>query len=200
MLALAGAEVNLPKLRQFCKSTSAIAKTPADWLQCTAADLPQRKLQLRDRRIESVIALNPLIGSLFGNAGLSQVETPVLLLASTEDTVTPLLDHQLRPFSQLHAPKYLLTAIGATHLSITDAGNWNKNSNLQEQQGEETKPLRQLLQAVSLAFIKQLTPEAKTYQPFLTSAYAESLSTPSLPLRLNTKLPASITTLIQDEG
>ena len=42
------------------------------------------------------------------------------------------------------------------------------------------QPLRRLLQGVSLAFIKQASPEAKTYAPFLTSAYAQSLSTPEL--------------------
>jgi predicted dienelactone hydrolase len=200
-LALAGAEVNLSLLRQFCKNANAIAIAPADWLQCAAADLPQRKFHLRDRRVKSAIALNPVVGHIFGKTGLSQVATPVLLLASTEDTITPLLDHQLRPFTQLRSPKYLLTAIGGTHLSISDAVNLPnaaRNSTfVKERRGEATKSLRQLLQGVSLAFIKQLTPEAKIYTPFLTSTYAESLSTPALPLRLNTELPASITSLIR---
>lgn len=64
---------------------------------------------------------------------------------------------------------------------------------VKERRGEETKSLRQLTSGVSLAFIKQLTLEAKTYEPFLTPAYAQSLSTPELPLRLNTELPATIT-------
>ena len=63
---------------------------------------------------------------------------------------------------------------------------------VKERQGEETKFLRELTQSVSLAFIKQLTPEAQIYQPFLTPAYAESFSTPQLPLRLISELPTSI--------
>jgi predicted dienelactone hydrolase len=196
-LALAGAEVNISELRQFCKSSTAIRRAPADWLQCAAADLPDRKLKLRDQRVKSAIAFNPIIGNLFGKTGLTQVATPVLLLAGTEDAITPVLNHQLRPFSQLPSPKYLLTAIGGTHLSISDAVNLSSNftnSNLvKERRGEETKSLRQLIQGVSLAFIKQLTPEARIYEPFLTPAYAESLSTPVLPLRFSTELPASIT-------
>ncbi|MCY7274725.1 MAG: dienelactone hydrolase, partial [Phormidesmis sp. CAN_BIN44] len=52
-----------------------------------------------------------------------------------------------------------------------------------------------LLQGVSLAFIEQTTSDAKTYAPFLTSAYAQSLSTSDLPLRLNDQLPADLTRL-----
>lgn len=195
-LALAGAEVNLEQLRQFCNRSSAIGQAPGDWLECAAADLPDRKLQMRDRRVVSAIALNPLVGHLFGKTGLTQVATPILLLAGTEDAVTPALNHQLRPFTQLRGSKYLLTAIGGTHLSISDPANLASSATnstvVKERRGEETKSLRHLVQGVSLAFIKQTTPEAKTYEPFLTPAYAQSLSTRELPLRLNTELPASI--------
>jgi predicted dienelactone hydrolase len=195
--------VNLEELRQFCKGSTPIGQAPGDWLQCAAADLPQRKLQLRDQRVKSVIAFNPLVGKLFGN-GLTQVTIPVLLLAGTEDTITPALDNQLRPFTQLRSPKYLLTAIGGTHLSISDPANITSTNNQstfdKERQGEEAKYLRQLVQGVSLAFIKQLTPEAKTYEPFLTPAYAQSFSKSQLPLRLNTELPASITPWVEVVG
>ena len=200
-LALAGAELNLEELRQFCKGSIVFRQAPGDWLQCAAADLPDRKLQLRDKRVKSAIALNPLIGNLFGKTGLTQVTTPVLLLGGTEDAVTPLINNQLRPFTQLGGSKYLLTAIGGTHLSIGDSVNLSGQATastiVKERRGEETKSLRQLISGVSLAFIKQLTPEAKNYEPFLTPAYAQSLSTPELPLRLNTELPASITPLIE---
>lgn len=200
-LALAGAEVNPAELRQFCKGSIAIAQAPSDWLQCVAADLPDAKVQLRDQRVASAIALNPLVGHLFGKNGLTQVATPVLILAGTEDAVTPLINNQLRPFTQLPGPKYLLTAIGGTHLSVSDPANLGSKATattvVKERRAEETKSLRQLTSGVSLAFIKQLTPEAKTYKPFLTPAYAQSLSTPELPLRLNTELPASITPWIE---
>lgn len=200
VLALAGAELNLDDLRQFCKGSSAIGQAPGDWLQCAAADLPERTLKLRDQRIKNAIAFNPLVGQLFGKTGMAQVATPVLMLAGTEDTITPALNNQLQPFNQLRSSKYLLTAIGGTHLSIGDPGNLGITSNqssVKERRGEETKPLRQLVQGVSLAFIEQLTSKAKTYQPFLTPAYAQSFSKPELPLRLNTQLPASITSLVE---
>lgn len=198
-LAVAGGELNVEQLRQSCKNTSALAQAPADWLQCAAATLPDKKIQLQDRRVKSAIALNPVIGNLFGNNGLAQVTTPTLILASSDDDVTPIINHQLRPFEQLRNPKYLVTAIGATHLSVGNPGSSSEfNSSTQERRGAQVQPLRQLISGVSLAFIEQLTPAAKTYAPFLTSTYAQSLSTPQLALRLNTQLPANIASSVEE--
>jgi len=215
-LALAGAEVDLVELRRFCKSVTSIGKAPSDLFECAAADLPERRLQLKDKRIAQVIALNPLAGHIFGktvltqgSAGggssgfleLAQVTTPTLILAGTEDALTPLVNNQLQPFTQLGGIKYLLTAIGGTHLSVGDPaylnGTVNQRTLVKERLGAETQSLRYLVRGVSLAFIEQLTPAAKTYAPFLTPAYAQSLSTPQLPLRLNTELPASVTRWIE---
>ncbi|NMG07762.1 alpha/beta hydrolase [Brasilonema sp. UFV-L1] len=193
-LALVGAEINLEQLRQFCKDSLNIGEAPGDWLQCSATSLRERKLKVKDERVRSAIALNPLVGKLFGKKGLTQVTKPVLVLSGTEDALTPALKHQIEPFTQLGGEKYLLTAIGGTHLSISDPIHPESAATtiVKERRGEETKSLRQLTKGVSLAFIKQLTPEAKIYQPFLTPAYAQSLSTPELPLRLTSELPASI--------
>lgn len=88
-LALAGAEVNPSELRQSCKDSLGVGQAPGDWLQCAAANLPDRELKLRDQQVKNIIALNPLVGQLFGKTGLTQVETPVLMLAGTEDALTP---------------------------------------------------------------------------------------------------------------
>lgn len=193
-LAVAGGELNLQQLRQACKTANPLAQAPADWLQCSAANLIDSKLELQDKRVKNAIALNPVIGQLFGENGLNKVSVPVLILASTEDAIAPVLNHQLRPFTQLGDRKYLITAIGGTHLSV---GNPNSQAitdttGIKERRGVEAQPLRQLISGVSLAFINQLTPAAKNYQPFLTPAYAQSLSTPDLPLRLSTEIPESV--------
>jgi predicted dienelactone hydrolase len=193
-LALVGGEVNLEELRQFCKDSLNIGEAPGDWLQCSAASLRERRVRVKDERVKSAIALNPLIGNLFGKKGLTQITKPVLVLTGTEDALTPALKHQIEPFTQLRGEKYLLTAIGGTHLSISDPiyPESAATTIVKERRGEETKSLRQLTKGVSLAFIKQLTPEAKIYKLFLTPAYAQSLSTPELPLRFASELPASI--------
>ncbi|AFZ21440.1 alpha/beta hydrolase [Allocoleopsis franciscana] len=200
-LALAGGEINLKELRQFCKNRSPIGRSPADWFQCAATDLPGNQIELRDRRVVQVMALNPMTGRLFGNKGLAQVTVPTLVLTSTEDAIAPSLDHQLRSFSQLGGPKYLISAIGGTHLSITDRANLNEalaqSTLVKEHIGKEADPLRQLLKGVSLAFVKQLTPEAQRYQPFLSPAYAQSLSTPTITLRFSKELPTTMSTWFQ---
>jgi predicted dienelactone hydrolase len=200
-LALAGGELNLKELKQFCKNRSPIGRSPADWFQCAAADLKGDRIELRDRRVVQVMALNPMTGRLFGNRGLTSVSVPTLILTSTEDAIAPSLDHQLRSFSQLSGPKYLLSAIGGTHLSITDRANLNealaRSTLVKEHIGKEADPLRQLLRGVSLAFVKQLTPEAQRYQPFLSAAYAQSLSTPTMALRFSKELPPTMATWFQ---
>ena len=196
-LALAGAELRIDQLREFCRTSGLLNRVPADWLQCAASELPQNRVSLRDPRVVQAIALNPAIGQIFGKSGLKSVTTPTLILTSTDDTLAPAFSQQLQPFLQLPTPKYLLTAIGTTHLSVSDPGNFSgaiaQGTLVKERRGQEVEPLRRLLQGVSLAFIKQTTAEAQIYQPFLSPEYARSLSKPDLPLRLNTELPANLT-------
>ncbi|MEL7245245.1 MAG: alpha/beta hydrolase [Cyanobacteria bacterium J06629_18] len=193
-LAVAGGEVNIEQLRRFCRKSLNMTSAPGDWLQCAAASLPEKKIQLQDQRIKSAIALNPMIGKLFGERGLGKINKPVLILSGTDDSLTPALTHQIQPFNQLGREKYLLTAIGGTHLSISE-GSLPINAAtkiIKERRGTQARPLRELVQGVSVAFVKQLSPEAKKYQPYLTPAYAQPFSTPQIKLRLNTELPASI--------
>jgi predicted dienelactone hydrolase len=194
-LTLAGAEFDLESLRATCKAIDPIGRDLADWTLCNATVLPGRYHRIRDRRIAQVIAINPVVGDLFGSLGLSNVETPVLMISSTEDVISPAITNHLEPFRKLPTPKYLLTAIGATHLSFNDLENVQGNKRfrvVQENVGRQNKTLQQLLRGVSLAFTQQLTSEAEKYRPFLTPAYAQSLSTESMPLRLNGDLPQSI--------
>ncbi|MDJ0707794.1 MAG: alpha/beta hydrolase [Leptolyngbyaceae cyanobacterium MO_188.B28] len=200
-LALAGAKLDIRNLEDFCNDILPVGLSPADWLQCAAVDLPDQIVDLRDPRIVQVAAMNPIIGELFGDAGLSQINIPTLMLASTHDAVTPTIDQQLRPFTQLMLPKYLIAVIGGTHLSVGDPANLNPALDeipfMPELRGEVTANLRQFLQGVILSFVKQQTSEAATYAPFLTATYAQSFSTPDLPLRFSTDLPGSITSWLR---
>ena len=193
-LAIVGGELNIQQLRQFCNNSLNIASAPADWLKCSAASLPQKKLQLQDSRVKSAIAFNPMVGKLFGSRGLSKINRPVLMLTGTSDALTPALTHQIQPFNQLGGQKYLLTAIGGTHLSISEGGFPVNSATaiIRERRGVEARRLRELVKGVSVAFVKQLAPDAKNYQHVLTSAYAQSFSTPQIKLRLNSDLPRTI--------
>lgn len=195
-LALAGADLDTRDLQQFCENILPVGLTPADWLQCAALDLPVQVADLSDARISQLIVMNPLTGELFGQAGLSQVKIPTLVLASSRDGVTPISTQQLLPFEQLSGPKYLIALIGGTHLSVGDPQNLNPELSrfpfMPELPGDATARLREFLQGVSLSFILQQTSDADTYAGFLTPAYAQAYSTPDLPLRLSQELPASV--------
>jgi len=194
-LALAGVPLDLKQLRAYCQSLNLLGRSPADWLQCAAANLPESQLSFKDSRVVQVMAFNPIIGQIFGD-NLQQLKIPTLILASTEDGITPVIAHQLKPFAQISGEKYLVTAVGATHLSVTNLKNLQmglgSNTLVKEILGEETQSLRQTAQALSLAFISQLTPQAAEYRPFLTPGYIQSLSSPTIKLRLNTQLPLSV--------
>ncbi len=191
-LALAGAKLDLKQLRQFCQSSEPVGLTAADWLQCTASDLPDNVPVLQDQRVVRVIALNPVIGRLFNSQSLANLKIPTLMLSGTGDTITPAVSQQLLPFTQLGGEKYLLTAVGGTHLSVGDPTNLNQALTeslfVRERPGEETEALRHLLKGVTLAFVQQMTPNAERYKPFLSADYVQSFSSPTLQLRFNTRL------------
>ncbi|MGJ3249728.1 MAG: alpha/beta hydrolase [Elainellaceae cyanobacterium] len=196
-LALAGATLDIASLQQFCNERSLVELSPADWLQCTATDLSPNQPSFRDSRVSRVIALNPVMGRIFGESGLSMMSTPAIILSATEDSITPAVSQQLLPFSQLTNPdQLLLTAIGGTHLSAGDPANLNyaltQSLFLRERRRDETDGLRQMLQGISLAFVKQDTPEADLYASFLTPDYVQAWSTDSIKLRLNSDVPPQL--------
>jgi predicted dienelactone hydrolase len=192
-LTLAGANLSLKHLQEFCADPTPVVFSPADLLQCNAADLKETPASLRDPRVKQAIVLNPLMGRLFDQKSLAQVAIPTLMVAATNDTITPAVSQQFLPFTQMSSSKLMLTAIGATHLSVGDPTNLNhaltQSIFIRERTDRETEGLRALLRGVSLAFIKQQSPEAEQYRPFLSSAYAQSFSTTDLQLRLNAELP-----------
>lgn len=201
-LALAGADLDLDGLAEFCKSHSLFGLSPADWLQCSAVDLPRDLPDTYDERVSQVIALNPLMGRIFGEAGLSQVKVPTLILSASEDPVTPAVSQQLLPYAALQTEsRYLVAAIGATHLSMGDPRNLNyalaSNSFLRERRWSETEPLRNLVRSLSLSFIKQQTSEASLYAPFLSPSYVQSWSTSGVRTRMVNDLPPKLETWLR---
>ncbi len=197
-LALAGADLDLRSLDDYCQTLSPVNVSPADWLQCAALDLPVKYANLRDSRINQLIAINPLTGLLFGQAGLSRVRVPTLVLASTHDTVTPMASQQLRPFMQLPGPKHLITVVGGSHLSVGDPNNLNGDlvriPFMPELPTATTAPLRIFLQGVSLSFVMQKTPDAEAYAPALSPSQAHAFSTPAMSLRLSQTVPEGLAT------
>ncbi|WP_265265492.1 alpha/beta hydrolase [Spirulina subsalsa] len=200
-LALAGGELDLKALRSYCQRRKPLGRAPADWLQCAGGALPHSRLRLRDSRVVQAIALNPVVGHLFGERGLEQVETPTFILSHTADAITPALDHQLRPFQQLTTEKYLLAISGATHMSATNLAHSKstiaQSTWVREVMGDEAEPVRQAMKGITLALVNQNTPQGPAYRHFLTPTYVESLSTEALEFRLTQDIPLRLTTWLE---
>lgn len=123
-LAVAGATFNPEALRQVCPSPTqrGVSLNLSLLVQCEvleiATDLPA---SLRDQRVTSAIAINPLTSHIFGEAGLSQVEIPVMVVAGTDDFFTPAVPEQIQPFGWIASPeKHLVVVDAGTHFSFLE--------------------------------------------------------------------------------
>ena len=191
-LALAGAKINLEKIQQNCNQ-KALKQTRnmSLLLQCRMQELqpnkPVKQYNLYDERIKAVIAVNPITSIIFGETGLSEIKTPVMMVASSEDTVAPALYEQILPFSWISNPqKYLVQMEGATHFSAIGDG---KDSSEQvgvtaKLIGDNPKQAQSYINKLSLPFFQSHVSEKSQYRPYLTAAYAETISTKSMNLSL----------------
>ncbi|MBE9210770.1 alpha/beta hydrolase [Nostoc sp. LEGE 06077] len=203
-LALAGGELQLDKLKQRCKQNLAVLSL-GETAQCVAQELPNNTYQLRDNRIKEAIALNPTSSLMFGGSGLTKVQVPTLILASSADKTTPALTEQVVGFHKIPAPKWLVGILGGTHLSVKDpsttldqAGQPNTPFTGGEVVGEQASDVRKFVKVIVLAMAAQLTPEAKQYSVFLTPNYAFSASTPAFPFRIVTEIPPDALKVVEE--
>ncbi|MHC5829833.1 MAG: alpha/beta hydrolase family protein, partial [Nostoc sp.] len=114
-LEIAGAELQLERLKQRCKK-NLTSFSEGEVMQCIAQELPENSYQLRDSRIKQAIALNPTTSLMFGETGLTKVQIPTLVLASSADKTTPALTEQIVGFEKIPSPKWLVGIVGGTHL------------------------------------------------------------------------------------
>jgi predicted dienelactone hydrolase len=189
-LALAGAKINFQQLQQDCHSD----KLRNTWnmslmLQCRALELPNQSRQeynLQDSRIKAAIAVNPITSSIFGQVGLSQIHTPIMMIGSSEDTVAPALYEQIVPFSWItHPQKYLVMLLGGTHFSTI--GNSNPDSTqiaLSTAMVGDAEQAHDYINALSLPFFQTYIAGKSEYLSYLNAAYAQSISSQSLGLNL----------------
>lgn len=202
-LLIAGAQLQPGSLKQRCKQNLATLSF-GEGIQCVAQELPENSYQLRDRRVKSIVALNPTSSLMFGETGLESVEVPTLVLASSADKTTPALTEQIIGFGKIPSPKWLVGVVGGTHLSVKDPsvtmnqeGKPNTPLGGGEVIGKQAADIRKFVKAIVLAFAAQLTPEASKYQVFLTADYAQFASTEEFPFRLVTEIPADAAAVIE---
>jgi len=179
-LALAGAQINLPQLDQDCNAENALTNTLnlSLVLQCSFLEKNLTVPELRDRRIKSMFAINPLGSSLFGEPGFAAIDLPVLLAASGADTVTPALIEQFIPFTWLTTPnRYLMLMQNATHFSAIDVTSDDRGAiNLpRDVVGPNPAIAQRSFNAMSVAFFGTYLDQRFTDQTYLSAAYVQRI-------------------------
>lgn len=180
-LALAGAQLNGEQLQARCtdeltKVDSVNISLP---LQCLALQ-SQFEQPVHDERIKAAFVFNPITSLVFGEEGLNQLKTPVLVVSGSADPVAPALPEQIRPFTWLtSAHKYLVLMHGGSH-------NYTQSDILLPEQlsGSDPALAREYIKGLGLAFMQTHVVGQADYSQFLQTDYAQYLSREPLPLTL----------------
>jgi predicted dienelactone hydrolase len=183
-LALAGGKINFEQLQTNCPTLEDTLNVSL-LLQCLAMNLPIGSYNLSDARIKAVIAINPVNSSIFGQASLSQIKIPVMIVSGSADTVTPALSEQIQPFTWLTTQnKYLALINGGTHFS-TIAESPNAIIPVPTQAiGVSPALARRYVKALSVPFFESYIDGQTNYLSYLSSDYVNNISQEPLPLSL----------------
>ena len=176
-LALAGAPLNFKQLQKDCLGLNDFWNVSL-LLQCRALKLPPKEYNLRDRRVKAVIAINPITSSIFGEAGLNQIQVPVMIVSSSADKVAPALSEQILPFTWLTTQeKYLVLLQGGTHFSTIGETNSEAPVAIPNQViGPNPIVARRYMKALSVAFSQSYVAGAPQYRPYLSASYTQAIS------------------------
>ncbi|MDY7006290.1 MAG: alpha/beta hydrolase [Cyanobacteriota bacterium] len=179
-LALAGAKINFAQLKQDCLPQIK-SLNPSLFLQCRALDLPQKNYDLRDKRIKSILIMDPVNSSIFGKSGLSHINIPILWVAGSEDQLTPVVIEQVYPFTWLPVTeKYFMLTKGAKHLdfNITEIQNVESvdDDSLNQLVSASSPVIKSYIDAFSLAFFQAYLENNSDYLDYLNSSYAVTIS------------------------
>ncbi|MBD2515872.1 alpha/beta hydrolase [Nostoc sp. FACHB-973] len=183
-LALAGAKINFQQVKADCPALKDTLNVSL-LLQCLALKLPKTQYNLSDQRIKAAIAINPVDSSIFGQASLSQIKIPVMIVSGSADTVAPALAEQIHPFTWLTTPnKYLVIINGGTHFS-TIAESPNATVPVPSQViGSSPALARRYVKALSVPFFETYIAEQSNYLLYLSTDYVNTISQQPLPLSL----------------
>ncbi len=173
-LVVSGAPLNRARIRQVCQRNKP-SLNASRLLQCRASSLPPGEYNLRDPRIKAVVGVNPVTSSILGPESMSQITIPTMILAGNEDIVTPFIEEQAHPFLWLKTQKkYLGVMVVASHNSTSSEEGASKLPEILT--GVRPDLARSYLKAMSLAFFEVHLRDRSDYQPYLSSAYAQSMS------------------------
>ncbi|HBB34710.1 MAG TPA: hypothetical protein DDZ80_29480 [Cyanobacteria bacterium UBA8803] len=182
-LTLAGASINLEELQQDCSSLNNSLNLSL-LLQCRAIELPPSQYELADPRLKAAIAINPIGSTIFGKSQIGQIQVPLMLVAGSNDTVSPALPEQIQPFTWLTTPqKYLVLLNKGTHFSALGAST-NSIELPEPVIGPDPVIAQNYMKALSVAFFKTYIAGQPEYQRYLSASYTQFLSQDLMPLSL----------------
>ncbi|MBH8550958.1 alpha/beta hydrolase [Nostocaceae cyanobacterium CENA357] len=190
-LTLAGGQINFAQLSEDCNPNRSLNLSL--FLQCRADELPEINYPLQDDRIKAVIAINPIDSSVLGQAGISQIKVPTMLVTGSQDIFAPAVLEQIRPFTWLPNPnKYLVLIENATHFTAIDELDAESDvlpvpSTLL---GPDRTPAYGYIKALSVAFLESHLLNKPEYRAYLQPSYAQYLSQAPLNLSLIQSLTA----------
>lgn len=164
VLAAAGATINRPLLEETCSASlrERLSLNASMLIQCRITELPPDiSLAVADDRVKAVLAMNPLTSHIFGEAGLQAIDSPVMLLASSNDFLTPALLEQIQPFTWLETDdKTFVVVENATHFSPLDVDGAGVLPVPQSLVGPDAAQAHRALSAISRAFFDLHVPSS----------------------------------------
>ena len=202
-LALAGTTFNLDYLGENCPPDLLATFNLSLLLQCQILEaseleqedsIPPDELQdkfdrnsLEDSRIRAVIAVNPIGSAIFGPSGYGALRVPTMIMAGSADTVAPALPEQITPFTWLTLrDRYLVLINNGTHFSTIGISETGSEALPLPPAviGPEPELAQAYLGILSVPFFATHLLGDERYRPFLTAAFAETISQDPLPLQL----------------
>ena len=188
VLALAGADPNIPRLRQECAHPRPTLNA-APVLQCLGDRLPPYNYSLRDPRIKAVFAISPITSVALGPESLSKIQIPTMLMGGSNDFIAATVQEQIHPFIWLTTPdKYLALSIPSGHTFADGTGGGDRNPPTDSIDsllaGPDPTLGRTYVRALSLAFMQRYLANRPEYSSYLTAAYTQFVQQEPLQLYL----------------
>jgi len=198
-LAVAGAPISFAQLLKDCQNLDNTFNLSL-LLQCRALQLDRQtsaRTDFRDPRVAAVIAMNPIDSAVLGPVSLGAIQIPTMIVAGSADTVAPSLFEQIQPFTWLTTSDRFLVQINpGTHFSViggeeTPGGDSGGLVIPPEVIGPNPAIAQRYMTALSLAFFQTYIAQVPSFRPYLTAAYANSISDAVLQLDLLQRLTSS---------
>ena len=196
-LALAGAEINVERLRSLCPNKK-IDLNISLLMQCRAKNL-EVKRKLTDSRVKGAIAISPIASGIFGKKSLSKIAIPTAIVSGSEDIIAPVVQEQIYPFTWLTAKdKYLAMMIPGDHFSSSSLPRQKPADPtiVEEFVGKRLSNGKPYVKAFAVAFIKAHVAKEEEYLSYLSTSYARNISSQ----KLNFKIIRSLSVKSIEEG